>query len=74
MPEQVSKAVVFCAGCLVVSGTAFERDRGLPARLARSDRLRDWPLVVLVDDAATAAKSAINFLWTTFTRFEPAAE
>jgi hypothetical protein len=29
---------------------------------------------VLTDDAARAARSDINFLWTTFTRFEPAAD
>ena len=33
-----------------------------------------WPLVVLVDDARQATRSQINFLWVTFTRFEPAAD
>jgi hypothetical protein len=31
-------------------------------------------LLVLTDDAARAVASSINFLWTTFTRFEPAAD
>jgi hypothetical protein len=31
-------------------------------------------LVVLTDDPRRAAASPINFLWTTFTRFEPAAD
>jgi hypothetical protein len=30
--------------------------------------------MVLTDEPARAARSAINFLWTTFTRFEPAAD
>jgi len=30
--------------------------------------------VVFTDDAARAARSEMNFLWTTFTRFEPAAD
>ena len=30
--------------------------------------------MVLTDDAARAAKSAMTFLWTTFTRFDPAAD
>jgi hypothetical protein len=30
--------------------------------------------VVVTDDAARATRSDINFLWTTFTRFEPAAD
>ena len=42
--------------------------------MAGHDGFRDWPLIVLVDDAEQAAKSPMNFLWTTFTRFEPAAD
>ena len=34
----------------------------------------DWQLVVLTDEPERAAASPINFLWTTFTRFEPAAD
>jgi hypothetical protein len=30
--------------------------------------------VVLSDEPERAARSPINFLWTTFTRFEPAAD
>ncbi len=30
--------------------------------------------MVLTDDARRATASAMNFLWTTFTRFEPAAD
>ena len=30
--------------------------------------------MVLSDDAARATRSVFNFLWTTFTRFEPAAD
>ena len=32
------------------------------------------PLVVVTDEPARAAASPMNFLWTTFTRFEPAAD
>ena len=46
----------------------------VPARLAADPAFAGWPLVVLTDDAARAARSAMNFLWTTFTRFEPAAD
>ena len=34
----------------------------------------EWPLVVLSDEPDRAAASVMNFLWTTFTRFEPAAD
>jgi hypothetical protein len=30
--------------------------------------------VILTDEPRRAARSPINFLWTTFTRFEPAAD
>ncbi len=36
--------------------------------------MADWPLVVITDEPERAAASPINFLWTTFTRFEPAAD
>ncbi|MFY9342462.1 MAG: UbiD family decarboxylase [Planctomycetota bacterium] len=74
LPPPFHRAVVFCPGCLVVQGPPFASDRGAAAALARVQSLHDWPLVVLVDDAAKAAKSTANFLWTTFTRFEPAAD
>ena len=65
---------VFCPGCLVVAGPAFAEDKDAARAVAQDPAFADWPLVVLVDDAAQAAKSAVNFLWTTFTRFEPAAD
>ena len=74
LPPPFSRAIPFCPGCLVVQGPAFAQDRAAAAALAQVPALADWPLVVLVDDAAQAAKSSVNFLWTTFTRFEPAAD
>ncbi|MCU0866091.1 MAG: UbiD family decarboxylase [Planctomycetes bacterium] len=74
LPPEFPRAEVFCPGCLVVQGPAFATARDAAAALAKLDALRDWPLVVLVDDAHKAAKSSVNFLWTTFTRFEPAAD
>jgi hypothetical protein len=65
---------VFAGGCLVVQPAERARGADLPGRLARDKRLGNWPLVVLVDDAEVAARSPINFLWSTFTRFEPAAD
>jgi len=36
--------------------------------------LREWPLIVVVDDADFAAQSLENFLWLAFTRSNPAAD
>lgn len=74
LPPPFRHAEVFCNGCLVVDGPSFAADPQAAAALARVPALADWPLVVLVDRAAHCARSAVNFLWTTFTRFEPAAD
>ena len=74
LPNDAREPRVFSPGCLVVGGPAYSDDAGAAQRFAESPAFRDWPLVVLTDDPARAAKSPMNFLWTTFTRFEPAAD
>jgi 3-polyprenyl-4-hydroxybenzoate decarboxylase len=56
----------------VVEGPRFNEDPEAAAGLA--GKFPGWPLVVLVDDAKTATRTDPRFLWTTFTRFEPAAD
>jgi hypothetical protein len=74
VPAGVTDVRVFCGGCLVVGGPAFDAERDAASRLAGHPAFRDWPLVVLTDEPARAVRSDMNFLWTTFTRFEPAAD
>lgn len=74
LPPDVTDVRVFCGGCLVVQGPSHAADAGAAARLSAHPAFTGWPLVVLTDDAARAARSDMNFLWTTFTRFEPAAD
>jgi 4-hydroxybenzoate decarboxylase subunit C len=74
LPSGVSDVRVFCGGCLVVGGPTYAVEPGAAARLASVPAFAGWPLVVLTDDASRAARSEMNFLWTTFTRFEPAAD
>jgi hypothetical protein len=74
VPAGVSDVRVFCGGCLVVGAPSYDAERGAPARLAAEPAFAGWPLVVLTDEPARAVRSDINFLWTTFTRFEPAAD
>jgi UbiD family decarboxylase len=73
LPGDVTAAEVFCGGCLVVQGLSYAEDSEQAARLAKEDWLADWPLVVLHDDAKVA-RSTSDFLWSTWTRFEPAAD
>ena len=74
LPAGVGHPVAFLAGTLVVDGESFVRDRALPERLAASPELAGWPLIILVDDARAATVSLKRFLWSVFTRFEPAAD
>ncbi len=74
LPVGVGEVEVFCPGCLVVGGPAFGDEPDAAARLAANAAFADWPLVVLSDEPRRAAASTMNFLWTTFTRFEPAAD
>ncbi|WJH32247.1 UbiD family decarboxylase [Paenibacillus sp. CC-CFT747] len=71
----IRAAEVYCRGCLVVSGASYEEDPQLAERLVKEagDRLPSWPLVILADDTAIA-RGQTAFLWTVFTRFNPAAD
>ena len=73
LPIGVSRAEVFCGGCLVIEGAGYSEDPQQAARLAREPVFVEWPLVILHDDAKVAG-SATDFLWSTWTRFEPAGD
>lgn len=73
-PSDVTDVRVFCGGCLVVGARPFAEDRDAAARLAAHPAFAGWPLIVISDEPERATRSAVNFLWTTFTRFEPAAD
>src|SRR5882762_3576687 len=73
LPRDVAAAEVFCAGCLVIQGLSYTEDAEQAARLAKEGCLREWPLVILHDDAKVA-RSTSDFLWSTWTRFEPASD
>src|SRR5262245_19122400 len=73
-PADVTDVRVFCGGCLVVGGPSYGADRDAAARTAAHPAFAGWPLLVLTDEPRRAAASPMNFLWTTFTRFEPAAD
>ena len=74
LPPDVGDVRVFCAGCLVIGARPAAEDPQAGPRLAAHPAFRGWPLLVLSDEPRRAAASPMNFLWTTFTRFEPAAD
>jgi 4-hydroxybenzoate decarboxylase subunit C len=73
LPSGISRAEVFCGGCLVLEGPSYAEDERLAVRVANDSTFAEWPLIVL-HDKAEVAKSAPDFLWATWTRFEPAAD
>ena len=74
LPRGLTDVLVFCGGCLIVGAESYAEDTDAPSRIATHPAFAGWPLIVVTDEPARAAKSSINFLWTTFTRFEPAAD
>jgi UbiD family decarboxylase len=73
LPRGITRAESFCGGCLVVEGAPYLDEPDQAAHLAREKVFAEWPLVILHDDAGVA-RSAIDFLWSTWTRFEPAGD
>lgn len=74
LPGFCKKAEAFCPGCLVVEGEMFERDKNLAERISGHSAFKDFPLIVLVDDIKKTLHSTAAFLWTAFTRMEPAGD
>ncbi len=73
LPAGARQAAVYCPGALAVAGPSYAEDRDYPQRLARDPRVASWPLVFLVEDTAVVERN-VAFLWSAFTRFEPAAD
>jgi 4-hydroxy-3-polyprenylbenzoate decarboxylase len=84
LPEALGfcKPRVFLPGILVVEGPAYRAETNATDRVVerfcaayhRADAINAFPLVVIVDRSDLAARTLDNFLWTTFTRSDPAAD
>jgi len=74
LPPGCDKPRAYLPGTLVLQGTPYEQDADLGTRIAGAPELSDWQVIVLVDDSDAATESIQEFLWTFFTRFEPAAD
>jgi len=72
LPPDCAKAAVFLPGTLVVQGVSYTDNQELAPQLAQWEGLGRWPFVLLVDNLQEATCSMQEFLWTFFTRFEPA--
>ncbi len=74
LPQGVNRVRVFCRGCLVIGGASRESEPELAERIVAHPSFKGWTLLVLTDEPDRTVQSPVNFLWTTFTRFEPAAD
>lgn len=74
VPPGCTDVRVFCPGVLVAGAPPFNDEPDAAARYAADPAFAGWPLVVVSDEPARACASTMNFLWTTFTRFEPGAD
>lgn len=74
LPEECSQPEPFLPGTLVVQGTPYAENPDLGTRLASWHGVADWQVIILVDSTIAATRNLQEFLWTFFTRFEPAAD
>ena len=74
LPPNCTNPEVFLPGTLVVQGVPYDAEPELAARIAEWEGLADWPVVLVVDNTNEATLNLQEFLWTFFTRFEPAAD
>lgn len=85
LPDGFGPARLVLPGIIAVTGPAFggaasgretaaRLVSALEARLASPEAAAGLPLIVLVDDADFTARHLDNFLWTAFTRSDPARD
>ena len=81
LPDGFHNPRVCLPGVVAIDAPPFRRDGEIEPAIERfcaaidaSHPLNAFPLVILVDDSQFASRSLDNFLWTTFTRSNPAAD
>ncbi len=74
LPDGCDKPSAFLPGTLVIEGEPYGSAPRLARKIAGDGRLAGWPVVILVDDSRSATLNLKEFLWTFFTRFEPAGD
>ncbi|MBE7412192.1 MAG: UbiD family decarboxylase [Leptospiraceae bacterium] len=65
---------IFIDGALVISGKKYKKGDRLPEKLLSEKIVQGFLFVFLVDDSIDAVRSEHDFIWTVFTRFEPAGD
>jgi UbiD family decarboxylase len=72
----VRSAHMYVPGCAVVSGPSYVADPHYARTLVDAWRAlsEECPLVIVVDDVQATVRDRQSFLWTVFTRFDPASD
>lgn len=65
---------IYAPGVLAVEGPAWKQQDAVPAQLLEEESVQRFRIICLVDNAAECVQSDESFLWTVFTRFEPASD
>jgi len=82
LPAGFSKPRMVLPGVLAIEGPSHRATRGEADAAAQSfcasihpeQSINRFPLIILCDDSAWTARNLNNFLWTTFTRSDPAVD
>ncbi|HSR70212.1 MAG TPA: UbiD family decarboxylase [Acidobacteriota bacterium] len=74
LPQGVERADLYTPGCLVLQGRPFKDEPQQAQRMTEWPEFEDFPLLILVDDSRKTVSTGPRFLWTVFTRFEPAGD
>ncbi|RUM41412.1 MAG: 4-hydroxybenzoate decarboxylase [Desulfocapsa sp.] len=74
LPPHCKKIQAYLPGTLIIETEDYELRPELAAEIAQNKALKEWPCVLLVNSLEGATCSTQEFLWTFFTRFEPAAD
>jgi 3-polyprenyl-4-hydroxybenzoate decarboxylase len=69
-----SKQKIYCPGVLVVEGPKWQEQDPAIVQLLNESAVQSFRIICLVDDADDCLRDDASFLWTVFTRFEPAAD
>jgi 4-hydroxybenzoate decarboxylase subunit C len=74
LPSGLRRVSRFCRGCLVVEPDGALGDEELVNVVRSYSDFAAWPLIVIGDNAQKMTASSSVFLWSVFTRFEPARD
>ncbi|MFK7766396.1 MAG: UbiD family decarboxylase [Mariniblastus sp.] len=82
LPERFKDPKICIPGVLAIAGPAYSQSAGRNDEAVKDfcksvpleSSLNQFPLVVIVDDSNFTARTLNNFLWTVFTRSNPATD